>query len=246
MNIPHQLVGAPVGFSFTLECTIEAHPQALTYWTRGQGAMIHHSEKFFITETPGTEPYRTHMKLTVKDLQEDDFGSYKCVAKNSRGETEGEMKLYKSQPPTPTPTNPPYFLDKLFKGEHNSGSHKMAKKPPPHHLPPGVDPSYPYDPHSSNRNNKNKHSYNNYNSNNSVLYNPSYRNNEYDSHYNGRGYEENNPYDIGMRERGREGEGKEGKGNYFTTIFKSGAVVRTKPGAMPLTLSLLLLLLSLC
>ncbi|XP_018019334.2 neurotrimin [Hyalella azteca] len=94
MNIPHQLVGAPLGFSFTLECTIEAHPQALTYWTRGPGAMIHHSDKFFISETPGTEPYRTHMKLTVKDLQEEDFGSYKCVAKNSRGETEGEMKLY--------------------------------------------------------------------------------------------------------------------------------------------------------
>ena len=34
------------------------------------------------------------MKLTVKDLTEEDYGSYKCVAKNSRGETEGKMNLY--------------------------------------------------------------------------------------------------------------------------------------------------------
>ena len=55
MNIPHQLGGAPLGYSFDLECTIEAHPQALTYWTRGDGAMIHHSNKFFIVETVGLE-----------------------------------------------------------------------------------------------------------------------------------------------------------------------------------------------
>lgn len=50
INIPHQLVGAPVGYSFALECIIEAHPKALTYWTRGSGEMIHHSEKFFIED----------------------------------------------------------------------------------------------------------------------------------------------------------------------------------------------------
>ena len=51
MNIPHQLVGAPLGYSFTLKCTIEAHPAALTYWTRSDQTMVHQSDQFVITET---------------------------------------------------------------------------------------------------------------------------------------------------------------------------------------------------
>lgn len=50
MSIPHQLVGAPLGYSVTLECTIEAHPPALTYWTRGQDVMLHQSNKYHIDE----------------------------------------------------------------------------------------------------------------------------------------------------------------------------------------------------
>ena len=50
MNIPHQLVGAPLGFSVALECHIEAHPAALTYWTRGAGHMLHEGPKFNIRE----------------------------------------------------------------------------------------------------------------------------------------------------------------------------------------------------
>nr|CAH7724138.1 unnamed protein product [Callosobruchus chinensis] len=38
--------------------------------------------------------YRTHMKLTVRDLQEADFGNYRCISKNSLGETEGSIRLY--------------------------------------------------------------------------------------------------------------------------------------------------------
>ncbi|XP_037776573.1 lachesin-like [Penaeus monodon] len=94
MSIPHQLVGAPLGYSVTLECTIEAHPPALTYWTRGQDVMLHQSNKYHIDEKPGEVSYLTHMKLTISNLKKSDFGSYKCVAKNSRGETEGLIKLY--------------------------------------------------------------------------------------------------------------------------------------------------------
>ncbi|XP_063585828.1 lachesin-like [Penaeus indicus] len=94
MSIPHQLVGAPLGYSITLECTIEAHPPALTYWTRGQDVMLHPSRKYSIEERFGKVSYCTHMKLTIRSLKAEDFGSYKCVAKNSRGETEGLIKLY--------------------------------------------------------------------------------------------------------------------------------------------------------
>lgn len=34
------------------------------------------------------------MKLTVRSLQLGDFGNYRCISKNSLGETEGSIRLY--------------------------------------------------------------------------------------------------------------------------------------------------------
>lgn len=38
--------------------------------------------------------YKVIMKLTIVSLDHSDFGAYKCVAKNSLGETDGSIKLY--------------------------------------------------------------------------------------------------------------------------------------------------------
>ncbi|KAF7989828.1 hypothetical protein HCN44_008502 [Aphidius gifuensis] len=92
--IPHQLVGAPLGFSVTLECYTEAHPTSLNYWTRDDGRMIHESRKYNITSVPEKPVYKTHMTLTIFELEPQDYGSYKCVAKNPRGETDGIIRLY--------------------------------------------------------------------------------------------------------------------------------------------------------
>ncbi|XP_037775789.1 uncharacterized protein LOC119572909 [Penaeus monodon] len=68
------------------------------------------------------------MKLTIRSLKAEDFGSYKCVAKNSRGETEGLIKLYETDPPTPAPTNPPSYIEKLFKDIHHKTTNSVAGK----------------------------------------------------------------------------------------------------------------------
>lgn len=34
------------------------------------------------------------MRLTIYDVQRIDYGMYKCVAKNPRGETDGSIRLY--------------------------------------------------------------------------------------------------------------------------------------------------------
>lgn len=39
--------------------------------------------------------YKVHMKLTIRSVSPTDYGSYKCVAKNSLGETDGTIKLYR-------------------------------------------------------------------------------------------------------------------------------------------------------
>lgn len=92
--IPHQLVGAPLAYSVTLECFTEAHPSSLNYWTREDGQMIHESGKYHTENIIGEPSYKTHMRLTINNIQQSDYGVYKCVAKNPRGETDGTIRLY--------------------------------------------------------------------------------------------------------------------------------------------------------
>ena len=40
------------------------------------------------------EGYRLHSRLTIKQVNPGDYGAYKCVSKNSLGETEGQIRLY--------------------------------------------------------------------------------------------------------------------------------------------------------
>lgn len=42
----------------------------------------------------GTLSYKINMKLTIFSVSMDDYGVYKCVAKNPRGETDGTIRLY--------------------------------------------------------------------------------------------------------------------------------------------------------
>lgn len=102
--IPHQLVGAPEGFNVTIECFTEAHPTSLNYWTRGEGPIIHDSQKYKVESSIGDPVYKTHMKLTILSVSSGDDGIYKCVAKNPRGETDGIIRLYVSYPPTTVST----------------------------------------------------------------------------------------------------------------------------------------------
>ncbi|TMW48286.1 hypothetical protein DOY81_006632, partial [Sarcophaga bullata] len=47
------------------------------------------------TETiPGNPSYKATMRLHITNVQKSDYGSYKCVAKNPRGEMDGTIKLY--------------------------------------------------------------------------------------------------------------------------------------------------------
>ncbi|XP_045127857.1 lachesin-like isoform X2 [Portunus trituberculatus] len=90
IHVPNQLVGVPTGDNVTIECFVEAFPKAISYWV-GKGMMILNSEKYR-SETFETL-YSIHMKLTIYNFSRDDNTTYQCVAKNSLGETEGDIKL---------------------------------------------------------------------------------------------------------------------------------------------------------
>ncbi|UYV72576.1 LSAMP [Cordylochernes scorpioides] len=91
--IPDQLVGAALGSDVTLHCNLESHPKSVTFWSREGGVMLLSNNKY---DTLLVDPvlYKVKMRLRIKDLQPEDYGTYKCVAKNALGETEGSIRLY--------------------------------------------------------------------------------------------------------------------------------------------------------
>ncbi|XP_022902062.1 lachesin [Onthophagus taurus] len=109
--VPNQLVGAPAGTDVTIDCHTEAYPRAISYWMY-ENAMLLPSKKYGTETTENS--YRAHMKLTVRNMQTKDFGNYRCISKNSLGETEGSIRLYE----IPMPSTPPRAT------EMKSGSNK--------------------------------------------------------------------------------------------------------------------------
>ncbi|KAG8229074.1 hypothetical protein J437_LFUL005708 [Ladona fulva] len=89
--VPNQLVGAPAGTDVTIECHTEAYPRAISYWVYDSVMLL--STKKYVTDI-AENSYRAHMKLTIRGLRDRDFGNYRCISKNSLGETEGSIRLY--------------------------------------------------------------------------------------------------------------------------------------------------------
>ncbi|XP_051174667.1 lachesin-like isoform X2 [Leptopilina boulardi] len=93
IQVPNQLVGAPTATDATLVCYVEASPKPINYWTRETGEMIITNEKYSMSEVKSSL-YSAQMRLLIKDLQDRDFGGYKCISKNSLGDAEGSIHLY--------------------------------------------------------------------------------------------------------------------------------------------------------
>ncbi|XP_397461.3 neurotrimin isoform X2 [Apis mellifera] len=101
ISIQNQLVGAQEGQRMTLECNSEAFPQLINYWTKENNEIIENGDKYNQSFTNNV--YKVHMKLTILATEMSDYGTYKCISKNSLGETDGSIKLYH----IPTPTTQP-------------------------------------------------------------------------------------------------------------------------------------------
>ncbi|XP_028030170.1 lachesin-like isoform X2 [Bombyx mandarina] len=91
LSIPNQLEGAYIGQDVTLECHTEAYPSSINYWTTDRGDMIISGGKY--EAFPMDNGYSKFMMLKIRNITKEDFGFYKCIAKNSLGETDGIIKL---------------------------------------------------------------------------------------------------------------------------------------------------------
>ncbi|XP_075536559.1 neurotrimin-like isoform X1 [Dermacentor variabilis] len=127
---PNQLVGAPLGADVTLECNLETHPRGMTFWERDDGTILISSAKYdsLVLETG---PYRLLLRLTIRDLKPDDFGTYKCVSKNPLGETEANIKLQE----IPRPTSSTIASSREFQvRKHWEATSTQQSNGPRHHL----------------------------------------------------------------------------------------------------------------
>ncbi|XP_065310188.1 lachesin-like [Dermacentor albipictus] len=97
--IPNQLIGAPLGGEVVMVCNTEAYPISINYWTLESGDLIAESTKYSLNRTENV--YKVHMRLHIRRIAPEDFGAYRCFAKNSLGSTEGSIRLYEIHvPPT--------------------------------------------------------------------------------------------------------------------------------------------------
>ncbi|XP_052856768.1 lachesin [Drosophila gunungcola] len=93
IQVPNQLVGAPLGTDVQIECHVEASPKSINYWIKDTGEMIVTSGKYHVQES-SQSMYETKMSMIVRKFQKDDVGSYRCIAKNSLGEVDSSIRLY--------------------------------------------------------------------------------------------------------------------------------------------------------
>ncbi|XP_067120306.1 lachesin-like isoform X2 [Centruroides vittatus] len=121
IRVPNQLVGAAANTDVTLECKLEASPRPLTSWIRSDGMLLLQNRKYELTEEE--ESYKITMKIKIFELNDRDFGSYKCLAKNTLGEKEGFIRLYEIPPPTTLPRPTPSYEVYLPRMRDSQNSH---------------------------------------------------------------------------------------------------------------------------
>ncbi|XP_023719044.1 lachesin isoform X1 [Cryptotermes secundus] len=93
IQVPNQLVGAPLNTDVTLECYVEASPKSINYWVRHTGEMVISSDKYEV-KLISKSLFEVRMVLVIRNIMASDLGPYRCIAKNSLGEVESNIRLY--------------------------------------------------------------------------------------------------------------------------------------------------------
>jgi len=132
MTVPSQLEGAHIGGNVSLRCKSEAFPASINYWVKGDRGETVTSGPRISAETQ-VNNHITQMRLDIKEVRENDITSYRCVAKNSLGETDGKIRLYaledKNEVKKPKTTTQPTLATYSF--DLTTRSHRRRRTSPP-------------------------------------------------------------------------------------------------------------------
>ncbi|XP_026830850.1 neurotrimin isoform X2 [Ooceraea biroi] len=116
VSVQNQLVGVHEGERLTLECSSEAFPKSINYWTRDQDKIVPQGGKYEPVLVDNA--YKIHMKLTISSVGPSDYGTYKCVSRNSLGDSDGSIKVYELSSSTSNASS----TRNKGKLRHNSGN----------------------------------------------------------------------------------------------------------------------------
>ncbi|XP_018019656.1 lachesin-like [Hyalella azteca] len=105
ISVVSQLVGSPLGEDLELRCDVEAWPPPIVFWRRtDRDNVILDGMKHSVSETRSPlQQYRTSATLVIRQLQEEDYATYTCAARNSLSTAEGQIRTYKIDVHTPAP-----------------------------------------------------------------------------------------------------------------------------------------------
>ncbi|XP_034255540.1 lachesin-like isoform X2 [Thrips palmi] len=101
IEVPNQLLGAPIGTDVKLECSVEAFPNTINFWLKNGLEMLLDGPKNSISEH--RKNYKVFMSLLIRSFREDDIGKYSCVSTNSLGRAESTIRLYVIKPAGDSP-----------------------------------------------------------------------------------------------------------------------------------------------
>lgn len=89
--VQNQLEYAIVGRNVSLRCNTESYPPAIHYWRLGNQTAISSGQKYKVHKE--MKKFVTQVTLNILNVDQRDFGTYECVAKNPLGESDGTINL---------------------------------------------------------------------------------------------------------------------------------------------------------
>ncbi|KAL4227279.1 hypothetical protein ACF0H5_012725 [Mactra antiquata] len=107
-----------------IACEITANPFGFVVWQR-KGREITNSHKYGISVFTDKRHTKT-LNLRIGNINEKDYGKYRCYAQNNHGEDFEEMTLYelKERKPSTRPTADPFLIDtKTLRHPHRGGGY---------------------------------------------------------------------------------------------------------------------------
>lgn len=80
---------AAIGQKVTLECVTESHPNSVNYWMHDTEFVQGGTYESITMENV----FKVVMKLVIRPTASTDYGEYKCIGKNSQGESERIVRV---------------------------------------------------------------------------------------------------------------------------------------------------------
>ncbi|XP_076234512.1 uncharacterized protein LOC143179263 isoform X2 [Calliopsis andreniformis] len=89
IRIRNQMIHVRSQSTAILECEVEAFPEPIVHWERGDGRRLKMSDKYRLEVYDKKDMYKLKMRLKITRITSTDHGTYHCVVKNDIDTTKG-------------------------------------------------------------------------------------------------------------------------------------------------------------